>query len=208
MDITLEPSTTNSRIVAAYRARTPGSESLHRQAQALLPSGIAHDARYLDPYSLYIDRAAGPHKWDVDGHRYVDFFGGHGALILGHSHPVVTQAVGNALAKGTQFGANHPAELDWVRAIQRLVPSAERFGRVLAERRKRGNPLTRLVLRLTGMEAKLNQYAAGERFIGAIEAEGGPRVVDTCWQEAANLPSLEEIRTPSLWLHRMGLQVA
>jgi glutamate-1-semialdehyde 2,1-aminomutase len=121
-----EDARTNSRIVAAYRQRTPGSADLARQAADLMPSGIAHDARHVDPYGVYIARAQGPHKWDVDGNRYVDFFGGHGALILGHNHPKVSAAVAEAAAEGTQFGASHPREIGWARAIQRLVPSAER----------------------------------------------------------------------------------
>lgn len=126
MSASLAPAPTNSRIVAAYRERTPGSAELAEQAASLLPSGIAHDARHLDPYSIYVARASGPHKWDVDGNRYVDFFGGHGAMILGHSHPAVVASVRAAVGEGTQFGANHPAEIAWVRAIQRLVPGAER----------------------------------------------------------------------------------
>ncbi len=93
------------------------------------------------------------------------------------------------------------------RAAGDLVPSASRFSAVLQARRKRTNPLTKLILRLTGIEGKLNQYAAGERFIAAIEAEGGPRAVDVCWQSALNLPSLEEIRNPQRWLDRMGALV-
>ncbi len=120
------PGETNSRIVAAYRQRTPRSGELAGEAASLLPSGIAHDSRHLDPYGLYIERAAGPYKWDIDGNRYIDFFGGHGALILGHCHPKVTEAVARALGEGTQFGSNHPREIAWARAIQRLVPAAER----------------------------------------------------------------------------------
>jgi glutamate-1-semialdehyde 2,1-aminomutase len=116
----------NSRIIAAYRERTNGSAELARQANQLFPSGITHDARNIEPYGVFIARAEGPHKWDVDGNRYIDFFGGHGALLLGHHHPVVTEAVRMALDEGTQFGASHPREVQWARAIQRLVPSAER----------------------------------------------------------------------------------
>jgi len=126
MSIALEDVRTNSRIVAAYCERTPGSAGLAREAAALLPSGIAHDARNIDPYGPYIMRAKGPHKWDVDGNRYVDYFGGHGALILGHQHPAVTHAVAQAIEQGTHFGASHPGEIAWAKAIQRLVPSAER----------------------------------------------------------------------------------
>jgi len=93
------------------------------------------------------------------------------------------------------------------RAAGDLVPSAARFSGVMQARRKRINPLTKLMLRLTGIEGKLNQYAAGERFIAAIEAERGPRAVDACWLSAANLPSMEEIRNPSQWLGRIGALV-
>ena len=118
---------TNSRIIAGYREHTPGSGALAKEAGELFPSGITHDARNVDPYCVFIERAQGPHKWDVDGNRYIDYFGGHGALLLGHRHPVVTQAVSEAMNEGTQFGANHPREVQWARAIQRLVPSAERI---------------------------------------------------------------------------------
>ena len=98
-------------------------------------------------------------------------------------------------------------DVTMTRAAGDLVPSAARFSAVLQARRKRINPLTKVILRLTGIEGKLNQYAAGERFIAAIEADGGPRAVDVCWQSAANLPSMEEIRNPQLWLDRMGALV-
>ncbi len=90
------------------------------------------------------------------------------------------------------------------RAGADLIPSASRFSLVLGERRRQANPLARLVQRLTGLEGKLNQYAAGERFIAAIEAVGGDRAVDRCWERVENLPSLDEIRSPDLWLDRVG----
>jgi glutamate-1-semialdehyde 2,1-aminomutase len=63
---------------------------------------------------------------DVDGNRYVDYYGGHGALLLGHNHPVVTAAVRSALERGTHFGASHPLEVRWAEAIRGLMPSAAR----------------------------------------------------------------------------------
>ncbi|MBN9508147.1 MAG: aminotransferase class III-fold pyridoxal phosphate-dependent enzyme [Alphaproteobacteria bacterium] len=117
----------NSRIVAAWRARTPASAELAGEAARLFPSGVTHDARLQDPYSPYIARAEGGHKWDVDGNRYVDFFGGHGALILGHGHPDVTAAIAAAAPEGTQFGASHPREVAWAQQISRMVPGAERI---------------------------------------------------------------------------------
>ena len=70
-----QDSRSNSGILGAYLARTPGSAKLAAEAAGLFPSGITHDARNTDPYGIYIERARGPHKWDVDGNRYIDYFG-------------------------------------------------------------------------------------------------------------------------------------
>ena len=116
----------NSPIIAGYRRMTPGSEALAARAQDSFPSGITHDSRHLEPYGLYIDRAEGPRKWDVDGNEYIDYFGGHGALILGHNHPVVAEAVTAAYAKGTHFGASHALEVEWAELVRAMVPAAEK----------------------------------------------------------------------------------
>jgi glutamate-1-semialdehyde 2,1-aminomutase len=118
--------TTNSPVIAAYRAATPGSAARAEKAAALFPSGITHDSRYIEPYGIYIDHAKGPRKWDVDGRGYVDYFGGHGALLLGHCHPEVTAAVQAQIGRGTHFGACHELEIAWAEAVMRLIPSAER----------------------------------------------------------------------------------
>jgi glutamate-1-semialdehyde 2,1-aminomutase len=115
----------NATILDAYQAMTPGSASLSAAAQKVLPSGLAHDSRNFDPYPLYVARAEGPLKWDVDGNRYVDYFGGHGALILGHNHPTVMAAVHAALDRGTHFGACHELEVRWAELVCQMVPSAE-----------------------------------------------------------------------------------
>jgi glutamate-1-semialdehyde 2,1-aminomutase len=118
--------TTNSPIIAAYRAATPGSAAASEKASRLFPSGVTHDSRYIEPYGLYITRAQGPRKWDVDGNCYVDYFGGHGALLLGHSHPKVVEAVNRQIERGTHFGASHETEIAWAEWVLELVPSAER----------------------------------------------------------------------------------
>ena len=99
-------------------------------------------------------------------------------------------------------------DVTMTRAAGDLVPDAERYARVLAARRAKGNPLNRLLMRLTGMEGKLNQYAAGERFIAAVEAAGGPRAVDVCWTSPEMLPSIDEIRDPQQWLSRTSRRAA
>src|SRR5262249_18274720 len=115
---------TNASLADQYVAKTPGSARLYRRAVELFPGGVTHDTRYLKPHPIYIDRAAGSRKWDVDGNEYVDYIGGHGALILGHCHPEVTEAVQSQLAKGTHFGAAHELEVEWGEQVQKMVPCA------------------------------------------------------------------------------------
>jgi glutamate-1-semialdehyde 2,1-aminomutase len=112
-------------IVDTYVRLHPGSSDLYRDSLAVFPSGVTHDIRYVRPFPLYVDRAAGPRKWDVDGNEIIDFVMGHGALFLGHAHPEVTAAITAQAAKGTHYGANHRLELEWGRLVQQLVPSAE-----------------------------------------------------------------------------------
>ena len=116
----------NSRIEAAYRERTRRSAELAREALDLFPSGITHDSRKIDPYTIYVDRAEGPRKWDVDGNEYIDYFGGHGALMLGHHHPDIDRVIVEALGRGTHFGSSHEGEVRWAQAVKDLVPSVER----------------------------------------------------------------------------------
>lgn len=117
---------TNSKIESEFRRRTPGSLKLFERARKVIPAGLTHDSRTLKPYPLYAARAQGPRKWDVDGNEYVDYFGGHGALLLGHGHPAVIEAVERQVKIGSHFGSAHELEVAWAEQINRLVPCAGR----------------------------------------------------------------------------------
>ena len=110
-----------------YEAEFPKSRKLHEQAKRLFPNGVTHDLRHLEPFPVYVERAEGAHKWDVDGHRLVDYWAGHGALLLGHGHPAVVEAVRRQMASMTHPGACHELEIEWGEWVRRLVPSAERM---------------------------------------------------------------------------------
>ena len=116
----------NSKIVSTFMARTPSSEVLFERARRALPSGVVHDTRYVRPWPVYVERAEAGRKWDADGNEYVDYMGGHGALLLGHCHPAMIGAVKRQLGAGTHFGSCHELEIEWAEAIQRLMPAAER----------------------------------------------------------------------------------
>jgi glutamate-1-semialdehyde 2,1-aminomutase len=108
-----------------YRASHPRSAALADRARNAIPGGITHDIRHLAPFPTYIDRASGTRKWDVDGHEYVDYWMGHGALFLGHCHPAVVKAVQEQVARGTHLGASHELEVRWAELVNGLVPCAE-----------------------------------------------------------------------------------
>ena len=116
----------NSKIVSSYRDRTPGSAERSQAARSIFPSGIVHDSRRLLPHPIYAERAYGSRKWDVDGNEYVDYHGGHGALILGHCDPQVTKAAQAQLELGTHPAACHDLEVRWGTLVKELVPCAER----------------------------------------------------------------------------------
>lgn len=108
-----------------WRARLPRSAALFAEAQGVLPGGLAHDSRVAEPFPLYMARGEGARKWDVDGNAYIDYWMGHGALVLGHAHPAVVEAVTRQVAVGTHLGASSELEVRWAEQVQRLVPCAE-----------------------------------------------------------------------------------
>jgi glutamate-1-semialdehyde 2,1-aminomutase len=112
-------------IIEVYRQRHARSYALFEQAQGRVPSGLTHDARQAEPFPLYVERSAGGHKWDVDGNKLIDYWTGHGAMLLGHAHPQVVAAVQEQMARGTHYGAEHPLALRWAELVQGLFPSIE-----------------------------------------------------------------------------------
>ncbi len=68
----------------------------------------------------------GAYLTDVDGNRYIDYIGSWGPMILGHQHPVVNQAILEAVGRGTSFGAPTEAENIMAELIRELVPSIEK----------------------------------------------------------------------------------
>ncbi len=88
------------------------------------------------------------------------------------------------------------------------IPSAERFGQVLRQRRQQANPAAKLLQKIIGLDAKMKQYEQGEAFIESVEKHGGTELLDIAWVDPNNLPSIAEIRDPSAWIARVGPTVA
>ena len=114
-----------SAIVERYVRKFAKSGQLNERGRQLTPGG-AHTSRVQHPFPVYVEHAQGALKWDVDGNELVDYMMGYGALILGHAHPRVNEAVSQRLSQGTHMGTATPLELRWAELVKGLIPSAER----------------------------------------------------------------------------------
>jgi glutamate-1-semialdehyde 2,1-aminomutase len=113
-------------VQAEFAERFPASLERFAEALGVFPGGVTHIGRHTKPFPIYISHAQGAHKQDLDGNQFIDYWMGHGALLLGHNHPAVVEAVTEQLGRGTHYGASHALEIAWGQWVQRLIPSAER----------------------------------------------------------------------------------
>src|SRR3982074_2853579 len=118
-------SAAHTSVIDTYKAMHPKSSALYERARGIIPGGVTHDGRPTKPFPVCGERALGSHKWDVDGHEYIDYWMGHGALFLGHCHPAVVKAIQEQAARGTHLGASHEPEVRWAELVNALVPCAE-----------------------------------------------------------------------------------
>jgi glutamate-1-semialdehyde 2,1-aminomutase len=104
------------------------SIELYEEAQRLMPGGVSSPVRAFRAVGgqpLFIDRAAGPYLYDVDGNRYIDYVLSWGPLILGHAHPRIVAALQKAAARGTSFGAPSPLEVELAQQVTEIMPNLE-----------------------------------------------------------------------------------
>ncbi|MGV3618407.1 MAG: glutamate-1-semialdehyde 2,1-aminomutase [Fimbriimonas sp.] len=96
------------------------SEALYAEAVGLMPGGVNSPVRAFRAVGgtpLYFARAKGATLIDADGREYIDYVSSWGAIILGHAHEAVTEAVAEAAANGTSFGAPHEGEIRLAREV-------------------------------------------------------------------------------------------
>jgi glutamate-1-semialdehyde 2,1-aminomutase len=106
------------------------SKELQRRAERYLPGGVDSPVRAFravggDP--PFLERAEGAYLWDVDGNRYLDYFGSWGPMILGHAHPLVVEAIQRAAERSASFGASTAAEADLAELVISAMPSIEKL---------------------------------------------------------------------------------
>jgi glutamate-1-semialdehyde 2,1-aminomutase len=104
------------------------SRALFQDACRVIPGGVSSPVRAFTAVGgspLFLARGQGPYVWDVDGNRYLDFVMSWGPLIHGHAFPPMVEAIQNAAALGTSFGAPTEGEVKLATTIADAMPSVE-----------------------------------------------------------------------------------
>jgi len=128
------------------------NQDLFDRAQRVIPGGVNSPVRAFKAVGgtpRFITRAQGPHMWDADGRRYIDFIGSWGPMILGHGHPEVVDAVQRAVLEGFSYGAPTEREIELAEAILKVVPSADQV-RLVSSGTEAGMSAIRLARGHTG----------------------------------------------------------
>ena len=106
------------------------NESLFARAQRSIPGGVNSPVRAFRAVGgtpPFMQRAAGPHVWDAEGRRYIDYVGSWGPMVAGHTHPAVVEAVQDAASRALSFGAPTEAEVELAEAVLRFLPAIEQL---------------------------------------------------------------------------------
>jgi len=111
------------------KLNTTKSDHLFERAQQVIPGGVNSPVRAFRAVGsrpLFIREAASAQITDADGNSYIDYVGSWGPMILGHAHPVVIDAIRQAVSRGTSYGAPTELEIELAEEIISAFPSIER----------------------------------------------------------------------------------
>jgi glutamate-1-semialdehyde 2,1-aminomutase len=100
-----------------FKKNRPKSKKLWEKAIDVLPGGISHNIRTfgLPPiggFPVIISSASGPFIEDIDENKYLDFWNGHFAMILGHNPPEIQEVIKEHLSYGWHFGTNTKYQIE------------------------------------------------------------------------------------------------
>ncbi len=104
------------------------SEELFAAAQKVMPGGVNSPVRAFRSVGgtpLFVQKAVGPHIWDEDGNRYIDYVLSWGPLILGHAHPAVVAALNHQISMGTSYGTPTALETELAEQVIKMMPNIE-----------------------------------------------------------------------------------
>lgn len=114
-------------MTATHQSSRPRSAELHALAEGVLPGANSRTTVYVAPHPPYAARGDGHLLWDVDGHTVIDLQNNYTALLHGHAHPHITEAVMGAVRAGASYGLPTRYEVDLATELARRVPAGERW---------------------------------------------------------------------------------
>jgi coenzyme F420 biosynthesis associated uncharacterized protein len=88
-------------------------------------------------------------------------------------------------------------------AGERLLPGFAQLHERFERRNETRGAVERAIMRLTGLDLKMEQYVAGERFVAAVLAVRDRAFLNRVWEGPVSLPDLDEIREPQRWIDRI-----
>ncbi len=155
---------------------TRNSKHLFAQAVGLMPGGVNSPVRAMAQvgrdHPIVVERGAGCELVDVDGNRYVDWVCSWGPLILGHAHPAVVEAVRDAAARGTSFGAPARGEIELAAEVCERVASVEMV-RMVSSGTEATMSAVRLARAATGRDKIVKFAGAYHGHVDALLADAG-----------------------------------
>ncbi|MHA8079823.1 glutamate-1-semialdehyde 2,1-aminomutase [Aquirufa regiilacus] len=105
------------------------SNTYFEKAKTLIPGGVNSPVRAFKSVGgnpVFIQSAKGAYLKDVDGNEYIDLIGSWGPMLFGQAHPVIENAVREALSDGFSFGAPSLKEVLIAEKIVSMIPSFEK----------------------------------------------------------------------------------
>jgi len=108
---------------------TSESEHLFNSSKEHLVGGVNSPVRAFKSvggHPIFMERGEGPHLFSADGEKYIDYVLAYGPMIMGHAHPLITDALISATQKGTAFGAPGELELTLSELITSFMPHMEK----------------------------------------------------------------------------------
>jgi len=110
----------------SFSERNPRSRAQLAKAAGVMPGGNTRSVLFYEPFPLVMTRGSGCRLWDLDGHEYVDLLGEFTAGLYGHCHPLIRQAIFQAVESGLNLGAHGVAEAELARVICERFRGMER----------------------------------------------------------------------------------
>ncbi|MEY4371559.1 MAG: glutamate-semialdehyde -aminomutase [Actinomycetota bacterium] len=165
--------------------------ALFERSAAVIPGGVNSSIRAFKavggtPY--IVSRAEGASVWDVEGRRYLDLVQSYGAIIAGHAHPKIVEAITSAAHDGTSYGAPTPREMRLAEEIRERVPSCERV-RLMNSGSEATTTAVRLARGATGRDRIVKFAGCFHGAVDALLAAGGSGVATLGLPGTAGVPA-------------------